>query len=508
MGPRTRTSLVEPSEVDFESDLNVVPDRKPTTINRTVTKAPKRRGVTMKKARASPAVATAPKAKAAREALKDRTNVQEEAEQSEVVAVPAKKRGRKPAAQVSEEENTEPAAKRAKATNGAQARVAKTNGTTKAATAKKRVASPGPASIIPETQQVEDVSESIEVEPESMLVEEPEIKPKVQKAFTRPRSVSNQQQAQTHVIPPRARSTSQQPRVFSREGSAALTDRRLAEGESRRKLADMTSKYEDMRLKYESLSELGTNAAESNFDKLKRATDQRAKDASDLIASLKKELSEARRSSSTTTSDNAKLHTQINTLQTNQEQAQNELKGVQTSLSEAQNEVKALTAKLEAAREAARKATVEAAKAPGSAIKNRDLPARTNITGSNLDSAKQAALKEELYRDLTGLIINSVKRKDGEDEFSCIQTGRNGTLHFHLSVNNDSTQVNPKTPSGLSYEDAEFAYEPFFDEGRDRDLIDILPDYLTEEICFPRSHAVKFYTKVVDSMTKKVVIEE
>lgn len=145
----------------------------------------------------------------------------------------------------------------------------------------------------------------------------------------------------------------------------------------------------------------------------------------------------------------------------------------------------------------------------------------------NLDSAKQAHLKEELYRDLTGLIINSVKRKDGEDEYSCIQTGRNGStyshnqlitrhktdqailaLHFHLTINNDSSIVNPKTPSGLSYEDAEFAYEPFFDNSRDQDLIDILPDYLTEEICFPRNHAVKFYTKVVDSMTKKIVVEE
>ena len=81
-------------------------------------------------------------------------------------------------------------------------------------------------------------------------------------------------------------------------------------------------------------------------------------------------------------------------------------------------------------------------------------------------------------------------------------------LHFHLTINHDSTTVNPKTPSGLSYEDAEFAYEPFFDEDRDRELIDILPDYLTEEICFPRNHAVKFYTKVVDSMTKRIVVEE
>ncbi|KAI7107547.1 hypothetical protein KC343_g19734, partial [Hortaea werneckii] len=66
----------------------------------------------------------------------------------------------------------------------------------------------------------------------------------------------------------------------------------------------------------------------------------------------------------------------------------------------------------------------------------------------------------------------------------------------------------PKTPSGSSYEDAEFAYEPFLDPHRDAALLDLLPDYLTEEICFPRSHAVKFYSKVGECMTKKVVMDE
>ena len=60
----------------------------------------------------------------------------------------------------------------------------------------------------------------------------------------------------------------------------------------------------------------------------------------------------------------------------------------------------------------------------------------------------------------------------------------------------------------MSYEETEFAYEPFLDESRDKDIIDILPDYLSEEICFPRNHAVKFYTKVIESMTKRVVVEE
>jgi hypothetical protein len=43
------------------------------------------------------------------------------------------------------------------------------------------------------------------------------------------------------------------------------------------------------------------------------------------------------------------------------------------------------------------------------------------------DAQKEAKMKENLYSDLTGLIIRGVKRKEGEDEYDCIQTGRNGS---------------------------------------------------------------------------------
>jgi hypothetical protein len=51
-------------------------------------------------------------------------------------------------------------------------------------------------------------------------------------------------------------------------------------------------------------------------------------------------------------------------------------------------------------------------------------------------------------------------------------------------------------------------YQPLLNEQRDKELLDLLPDYLTEEICFPRGQAAKFYCKVVDSMSKKIVLEE
>lgn len=75
-------------------------------------------------------------------------------------------------------------------------------------------------------------------------------------------------------------------------------------------------------------------------------------------------------------------------------------------------------------------------------------------------------------------------------------------LHFHLTLSNSSPD------GGNSYDDAEFTYLPFLDADRDGDLLQILPDYLTEEICFPRSNAAKFYSRIVDCMTKKVVIED
>jgi len=73
-------------------------------------------------------------------------------------------------------------------------------------------------------------------------------------------------------------------------------------------------------------------------------------------------------------------------------------------------------------------------------------------------------------------------------------------LHFHLTV--------ASAASASSYEENEFVYQPLLNQQRDRELLDLLPDYLTEEICFPRGQAAKFYCKVVDSMSKKVEIED
>ena len=69
-------------------------------------------------------------------------------------------------------------------------------------------------------------------------------------------------------------------------------------------------------------------------------------------------------------------------------------------------------------------------------------------------------------------------------------------LHFKLAVATD-------TSATVSYEETEFTYTPRLDSNRDRDLLDILPDYLTEEITFSRQNAAKFYSRVVETLTKQ-----
>ena len=183
-----------------------------------------------------------------------------------------------------------------------------------------------------------------------------------------------------------------------------------------------------------------------------------------------------------------------------------------TSLSEAQVENKALSAKLAANRTAAASVESTGTKVPGSAVKPSGV-IRMMGTAEAAQVAQAAQLKEDLYSDLTGLIIRSVKRESEEDVFDCIQTGRNGSrswnslyllilltnhiaLHFKLAVANEK--------SADSYDDAQCVYIPQLDPSRDKSLMELLPDYLVDEITFPRPQAAKFYARVIKALTEKV----
>ncbi|KAL8927497.1 MAG: hypothetical protein Q9208_002302 [Pyrenodesmia sp. 3 TL-2023] len=281
------------------------------------------------------------------------------------------------------------------------------------------------------------------------------------------------------------------PLVRKRAGSVSDTERGVGDPAVRRKLGEMTKKFENLDTKYKALKDVGIIEAEANLEKLKLTSENKSKAANELIISLKKELATQK----ALAQESRTLQKQIAAKDTEVSKAQALATELSNSLSEAQNENKVLQAKVASARSAS--ATIESAssKTPGSAIKGKG-SARTIMVGSAeaAQAAQAAQLKEDLYRDLTGLLVLGVERGGEADTYDCIQTGRNGTLHFKLGISTNNEE---------NYEDTEFQYTPRLDNDRDRDLLELLPDYLSEEITFSRLNAAKFYGRVVETLTKK-----
>lgn len=236
--------------------------------------------------------------------------------------------------------------------------------------------------------------------------------------------------------------------------------------------------------------------------------------ANELIASLKNDLTSQKQLAKVGRESQQKLETS----EARVDSLQAYVTEITTSLTEARTEIKALTMKLNAARAAEATATaqvqVATARVPGSAMKPSAMGGR-GLDQAQVQATQSGKMKENLYSDLTGLVVTGVKRDGPEDVYDCIQTGRNGSeyrqfeidtaqlltpfflaLHFKLAIANENSDQN--------MDEAEFQYKPQLDERRDKDLIELLPEFLVDEITFPRAHAAKFYSRVLKSLTEKV----
>ncbi|KAI0532566.1 chromosome segregation protein Csm1/Pcs1-domain-containing protein [Xylaria digitata] len=254
----------------------------------------------------------------------------------------------------------------------------------------------------------------------------------------------------------------------------------------RRRIGELTRKHEALEAKYRDLREIGVQEAERNFDRLKKQGEERANTDKLLIATLKAQLAGEIEAAK----DAEQLRKQLEDSQKKVEELQRKLDGAHSSLAEAKTEIKTLSTKLTAARSTE---TVNS-KIPGSAMKNSHANNRHAVSAAEA-AAQLAHKKENLYGDLTGLLVCGVKRENDEEVFDCVQTGRHGTLHFKLAIRIDG--------SSDKFEDAQFMYMPQLDAARDAELIDTLPDYLVEEITFPRLHAAKFYSRVVKALSDR-----
>lgn len=198
---------------------------------------------------------------------------------------------------------------------------------------------------------------------------------------------------------------------------------------------------------------------------------------------------------------------------------QSKVDGGASGLTAAQNEVKALQAKLAASRNAA--TTDASSKNTGSAAKTGANARNGAVNNAETAHAAQVAqLKEDLYSDLTGLIIRDVKKRESDHLYDCIQTGMNGSKLIPTSISSKYSHACPspiltffkalhfklavaEETAGASFESAEFHYMPLLDPNRDKDLIEVLPDYLTVDITFSRQQSAKFYSRITDTLTKR-----
>lgn len=152
--------------------------------------------------------------------------------------------------------------------------------------------------------------------------------------------------------------------------------------------------------------------------------------SNELIKSLKNDLAAQRQLAK----EGQKSQQQFEASQAQVDKLQAQIAEMTTTLSEAKTEIKSLTTKLTAARaaEATATATAQAAsvRIPGSAMKPGAMGGRgvdQAQVQAQLQATQTAKMKENLYSDLTGLLVTSIKRDGPEDVYDCIQTGRNGS---------------------------------------------------------------------------------
>lgn len=141
-----------------------------------------------------------------------------------------------------------------------------------------------------------------------------------------------------------------------------------------------------------------------------------------MIAALKADIA----SQTSLAKESKALKKKVESQATEMGALKEKLAQITASLTEAQTENKTLAAKLAANRSVAASVESANAKVPGSAVKaNGGIRMIGTVEAAQV--AQAAQLKEDLYSDLTGLLIRSVKRDPEDDVFDCIQTGRNGS---------------------------------------------------------------------------------
>ncbi|PFH55475.1 hypothetical protein XA68_18200 [Ophiocordyceps unilateralis] len=249
---------------------------------------------------------------------------------------------------------------------------------------------------------------------------------------------------------------------------------------TRRRLGELSKRHANLKTRHRELREVGVIFAEQNFNRLKKQAEGNISVSNRLILQLKEDLA----AQTALAEQGQSFQQQLELSEASAQRLRVAVDKLTADLTAARQEISTLSARLTASRGAQ------------SSAKEPMCAAQSNVAvdeGGMAEIIHIAQAKEDLYGDLTGLIVRNLSQVGDEDTFDCIQTGRNGTLHFRLASEHGC--------SSESCEDAQLTYKPQLDESRDQGLLQLLPDYLVEEITFSRSHASKFYHRVIKSLS-------
>ncbi|BFZ62933.1 hypothetical protein YB2330_004045 [Saitoella coloradoensis] len=228
-----------------------------------------------------------------------------------------------------------------------------------------------------------------------------------------------------------------------------------------RQLDEMTRRFAAMETKYNKVKDQRSSDArdaELNFAAYKKSAEARFKEADNLITMLQKEVAET----SKVAEEAKKARKASKKEQEEIEALQERVEELEEELEKSQNQIGLLNAK---------------------------------ILARSSSSAGHYELKEDIYADLSGVLIRSIAPSaDGSGSvFDIIQTGRNGTLHYKLVLDHIANPSN-----------AQFTYTPLLDAERDKKLVEVLPEYLTDTIMFAREQASMFFWRLTNFMQKNL----
>jgi hypothetical protein len=214
------------------------------------------------------------------------------------------------------------------------------------------------------------------------------------------------------------------------DGMSGLEDQDSNGDDIRRQLSELKKQYSKLEASYQELQELGVKKAEQNFELLKAQAEENTRGkimperhgqisnhckliyatvANELIAQLKEEVAEQSKSIQRA----EKVQAQLGQSETEADTLRAQLAEANQSLSQAKSETKTLYTKLAASRQ------IEP--------NNKGCAPGNRAALSEKENKQVTQVKEDLFADLTGLIVRDVRRIDKEDVFDCLQTGRNGS---------------------------------------------------------------------------------